>query len=423
MANANDMAKKGAKAALKAGRKAVMTAASGILKVLLHVLGPILIPVVIIAIIIISMFMSAEKVSAETGTNFSSTVGNTTEERVWWALKDAGFSDIQIAAVMGNIYQESKFDCTLGDESSCIGLCMWNYQYLGKDLDAYAKSKGVTWKDEETQIEFLVGWLADTGPAVEYINRSNGPIEGGSYTYNGVTYNPGAWRNFKETGDKKADIENCTIAFCANYERCGEDEARFDVRVSSAQKNYNNLNGKERPKITGGSEQESTTNGIKGYFKSACSGRTYTEYYQNDGGPWAWEYGCWVCTQATIMSGFGSKYTPNQLPGFHGAAQNSTWQQYGNCKYERVNNVKASDIVKYLKNGEAIHIRVEGRTLVTDNGSHYFGGHSLALLDYKNENGKDKVYLLDPWKGDPTYGWTDVNTLAPCLVWYEHVWQ
>ena len=174
---------------------------------------------------------------------------------------------------------------------------------------------------------------------------------------------------------------------------------------------------------TGGEEKLSTQPGIKGYFTSQCSGRTYTEYYQNDGAAWHWEYGCWVSSQATIMSGFGSKYTPNQLPGFFGSAQQYTWQTYGNCQYERVYNVNGNDIKNYLLRGHAIHIRCEGRTLITDNGSHYFNGHSMVLLDYKNENGKDKVYLFDPYKGDPTYGWTDLNTLASCLTWYEHVWQ
>ena len=170
-------------------------------------------------------------------------------------------------------------------------------------------------------------------------------------------------------------------------------------------------------------EKISATAGIRGYYKSRCSGRTFTEYYQNDGGAWNWESGCWISSQATIMSGFGSKYTPNELPGWHGDAQQYTWKQYGNCQYERVYNVKASDIKKYLKDGQAIHIRVEGRTLYTDNGSHPFVGHSLVLLDYKSEGGRDKVYLHDPYKGDPTYGWTDLNTLANCLTWYEHVWK
>ena len=123
------------------------------------------------------------------------------------------------------------------------------------------------------------------------------------------------------------------------------------------------------------------------------------------------------------MSGFGSKYTPNQLPGWHGAAQQYTWKEYGNCNYERVSNVQASDIKRYLLQGHAIHIRVEGRTLVTDNGSHPFSGHSLTVLDYKKEDGKDKVYIHDPYKGDPTYGWTTLSTMVGCLTWYEHVWQ
>ena len=397
-----------------------------------HITKILMIVVMIFAILLIILgFLVAafDSTASAYGYEFDGMVGDTVEEKLWWAMHDAGFDDIRTASMMGNIYQESHFDYKSGDYegSNGLGFCGWLYAYLGDNLVDYAKKeKGEDWPSAETQIEFISAWHARQGPAVEYVNDSEGPIEGGSYTYFGITYPAGEWLNYKTTSDTDADLDYCTMAYCANYERCGEWEIRDDVRKKAAKDYYKQFHGKSRPqpKRGTGNEKASNTAGIKGYYTALCSGRTYTEYWQNIvGTPWYWDYGCWVCTQATIMSGFGAKYTPNQLPGFHANAQQYTWKQFGNCQYERVYNVKASDIVKYLKQGEAIHIRVEGRTLITDNGNHPFDGHSLSLLDYKRENGKDLVYLHDPWDGDPTYGWTNVNTLANCLIWYEHIWQ
>lgn len=399
--------------------------------ILKNIFIPMLIPILIIMVIVVilAVVIFGDKLGRDGfDSSASGFVGDTVEERVWWALKDNGFNNFQAAAVLGNMAQESGFDPKAGSTSNSIGLCQWKYEYLGKNLEEYAKSKGTTWEDEDTQIEFLIGWIANKGPAADKIDRSCGPLGGpdGGYTYGGVTYEKNAFNNFTPTGDDEADIEYCTKAFCANYERCGEGDANFDNRISNAKSNFNKLKSKKKPTNTaGGSEKSSNSSGIRGYFKAKCSGRTFTEYYQNDPCDWQWDQGCWVCSQCTIMSGFGSKYTPNQIPGFHGAAQQYTWKQYGNCEYERITNVKASDIKKYLKEGNIIHIRVEGRSLITDScpEGHYFGGHSMVLLDYKVEGGKDKVYLHDPWDGDPTYGWTDLNTLASCLTWYERVWQ
>ncbi len=377
-------------------------------------MGKKLLPIIVIAILIFVLFIVAFFLcltgidASANGEDFDNgLVGDTIQDRVWWALRDAGYSEVAAAAVMGNIEQESGFNTSAVNSSSgASGLCQWLGDRL-ENLKKFAKDRGVEWTDEETQILYLIGELTPGG------GEANGYATyqlSGSYGYT------------KSDWENATDVETATKAFEGLFER--SDSSAVNERVNNANKYYKDYKGKKRPSSPkGGSEQTSSTAGIRGYYKSSCSGRTFTEYYQNDGGAWDWDSGCWVCSQATIMSGFGSKYTPNQLPGFHGSAQQYTWKQYGNCNYERISNVKASDIKTYLKQGEAIHIRVEGRNLVTDNGTHYFAGHSLVLLDYKSENGKDKVYLHDPWKGDPTYGWTDLEKLASCLNWYEHVWQ
>lgn len=424
------------KGVLKVGKKiAKKIIKLGIIKILLI----LLIPIILIFIIIASL--AVLKVAATSGddpqTFPSGIVEGTTPEKIWFAMLDAGFSKEQTASAMGFMWAESGLR-TDTVASTGRGLCGWLDVLSGQDLVAYGQSKGKEWSDPDTQIEFLIAWLTGQGPAKEYALRHNTSLGGIQRTYRGITYPVNAWKNYKTTGDVNKDISYLTWAYYANYG--GGQDYEWDGntgdnrRIVHALEIYNQYKDKTRPSSSGGggqpnisggggTETPSTTRGIKGYFKSACSGRTFTEYYQNDGNAWNWNEGCWVCTQATIMSGFGGTKTPNELPGFMGLAQQSTWSTYANCKCERKYNVSATDIKNYLKKGEAIHIRVEGNTLNTDNGSHYFAGHSLALLDYKEENGKDKVYLLDPWKGDPTYGWTDVETLAKCLVWYERIWQ
>lgn len=379
----------------------------GKIKKFFSIASVIIIPIIFLVLFVVAFIAGMKDISASAdGDYYDSFVGDTVQEKVWWALIDEGYSKIAAAAVMGNIEQESHFDSTAVNSIGASGLCQW-LNGRKDNLVKYAESKGVEWTDEETQIEYLLGEIKEGGDSSKYATYQLSPNNG---------YQRSDWED-------ATNLDTATEAFEALFERSGG--SALENRKSYAKKHYDEFKNKSRPqrKRGNGAEDESSTPGIKGYYTALCSGRTYTEYYQNDGGAWNWEYGCWISSQATIMSGFGSKYTPNQLPGWQGSAQQYTWEQYGKCKYERIYSVKAEDIKRYLQQGHAIHIRVEGRNLVTDNGTHYFTQHSLTLLDYKRENGKDMVYLHDPYKGDPTYGWTTLSTLASCLNWYEHVWQ
>ena len=99
--------------------------------------------------------------------NVSGIYGGTIQEKVWFALRDEGYSEIATAAVLGNIEQESSFNASSQNSIGASGLCQW---YLGRKdgLDKYAKSKGVNWKDEDTQIEYLIGELTVGGGANGY---------------------------------------------------------------------------------------------------------------------------------------------------------------------------------------------------------------------------------------------------------------
>lgn len=266
-----NLAKKGAKAAAKVAAKIAVSIALNIL--------PVILPIIIVVILLIALFNSAGIVSQENeryeGTSFSTTssgslAGNSVEEKVWWALLDAGFTPKQTAAAMGHMTGECgggqrvlRTDTGVGHEGNQNGRGMggWLDVYSGQDLVAYAESKGMPWEDPDTQIQFLVSWLTWEGDATEYVKRHNSnrggiPGTGG----NGVYYASGAWRDYKETDDVEADLMYLTWAYYVNY-GAGSDSSQWDneyigkdFRYKNALSFYNEFINKERPTVSSGSK-------------------------------------------------------------------------------------------------------------------------------------------------------------------------
>ena len=157
-------------------------------------------------------------------------VGSTPEEKVWWALRDAGYSKEAAAGAMGNIYAESGFSASVIEGGSGIGfgLCQWSFGRRTQ-LESYAKSKGVSASDVDTQIEFLLGELTPGGGANGYASYQ-------LVSYNG--YSASSWRN-------ASTPEEAAIAFCWSFERPGIP--RMDVRTSAARRYYEQFKDAQRP--------------------------------------------------------------------------------------------------------------------------------------------------------------------------------
>ena len=157
-------------------------------------------------------------------------VGSTPEEKVWWALRDAGYSKEAAAGAMGNIYAESGFNASVIEGGSGIGfgLCQWSFGRRTQ-LESYAKSKGVSASDVDTQIEFLLGELTPGGGANGYASYQ-------LVSYNG--YSASSWKN-------ASTPEEAAIAFCWSFERPGIP--RMDVRTSAARRYYEQFKDAERP--------------------------------------------------------------------------------------------------------------------------------------------------------------------------------
>lgn len=110
--------------------------------------------------------------------------GNSFEEKVWFALIGAGYSEYSAAGAMGNFKQESGFksnnlqnsyESSLGmtdetyttavnngtyknfvHDSAGYGLAQWTFWSLKQGLYNYTKSKGVGIDDEDAQIGYLL---------------------------------------------------------------------------------------------------------------------------------------------------------------------------------------------------------------------------------------------------------------------------
>ena len=134
----------------------------------------------------------------------------TTEEVVWDYLKAAGYSDIQTAAIIGNLYQESGLNpARVESNGEGIGLVQWSFGRK-QNLINYASSKGVDWSDLETQLEFLVSELDSK-----------------------QFYNP-----YKDTFMNPYSVSEATEAFCFGFERPNKAKANLDFRVEKAWEAY-----------------------------------------------------------------------------------------------------------------------------------------------------------------------------------------
>ena len=174
-------------------------------------------------------------------TSVTGIYGSNAEEMVWFALRNAGYSEIATAAVMGNIANESGFDPAKieGGTGIGLGLCQWSYGRRDA-LEGYIASKGTDTSDVKTQIEFLLAELTPGGGADGFASYQMGSAS--SSKYDGNRYICNDWKNAE-------DIETATIAFMAIFERPSYDPDinHIDRRINDAQAYYEEFQGREAP--------------------------------------------------------------------------------------------------------------------------------------------------------------------------------
>lgn len=336
----------------------------------------------------------------------SAVIGDTVEEKVWFTLKANGLSDIAVAAVMGNIYGESAFNpLAVESNGEGIGLCQWSFGRK-EQLIKYAESKGTTWQDVNTQIEFLLGEINKNGGANGYAKFQMG------VTYYGYNYE--SWCN-------GTDLDTATKAFMAVFERPNMNLAHTDTRCNKA-KTY--LQAYEGKTISGGTYVPDGKDGIIGHFTSNITGRTFTIYNQNHA-KIALRAMCHRAVAASIASGYKGTMTDMQVI--------EDVKKAGDYVLSQINVAKAF-FDKYgldMRKNEYPYSIENMRTILTQrkyiaiwfdgpakgkSGATYSGGvnnvHWIAILGYKYENGKEQIFISDP--GWESSGWKDIDEFEVC---------
>lgn len=319
--------------------------------------------------------------------------GSNLKEKVWFALRGLGYSEEAVAGAMGNIdYESEGFSPSAvekGGSGKGIGLIQWSFGRRDK-LEKYATHKGLTWKDEDTQIEFLITEITGKGAAVDFADhRTSGYIkeEGKGKT---ATYQD--WKDAKS-------IEAATWAFMRYFES-PESTSSYSQRKEKADYYYNQFHGKEAP-----------TNTITGDVVESA-GYTFPHYLQKNfkgryGASTIPTAGCGPTSLSMILAGFTrngnvnpltlvsnlEKYYNGSYSAYYcsdgtiysGLCKSEFLQKYYNCKATSIDTEKQA--LSALMSGKA----VIGRET----------GHVLAFIPVPNEYKSQgyKFYVLDSARG------------------------
>lgn len=194
---------------------------------------------------------------------------NEVESQVASFFREKGLDDLQIAAIMGNMYAESGMNPGSeeggGTNANGIGLCQWtNGRHT--NLVNYAKSVGKSWTEVQVQLDFF--WDHDSWGywSRSYTIRSeHGPdgSENRSLDPVGGTRVSGSKRAFLAS----TDLKDAVRQFCYGWEGAGIP--RLKVRYEAADRYYELLTnpsdgdgdhvaGTGAPQIAGASARQQT---------------------------------------------------------------------------------------------------------------------------------------------------------------------
>lgn len=316
-------------------------------------------------------------------------IGNTPEEKVWYTLINAGYSEIAVAAVMGNIYGESSFNPKAQNSLGAIGLCQWLDR--APKLKAYAASESSTWEDVDIQINFL---------KTEIDERGDGPAKGHAT----AQMNTPCYGYSREDWKSAKSIDESTRAFCRVFERCSNDEftGSINKRINAAKGYYKKYHGK---KMTAGNIGSYSKDQYYGVYTSA-KGRTYIGWTQlvdrysriplsGFAGDNLRDSGCQVTSWCILLSGYGVTVSPEQFNSMvtnsgSNAAIESAIHKLGVAGSIHQQDISKAKVKQLLKSGKPVIIY--GRRAA---GFKYaYSQHFITLVDY--DESKSRYYVLNP---------------------------
>ena len=391
--------------------------------------------------------------------------GDTVQAKVWFALKDLGYSDMQVAAAMGNFEHEAGFktnnledtankDFGYSDEEFTnkvnsgeldenffvykeksdgkiygYGLAQWSASNRKKGLYEFARSRGVSIDDVDMQVEYLAGELTQGGGGADgYATQCLAP---GTRTIK-KGYPAKDW--FDATSDELDEqlLEHITLSFCYTFEKPGISAKSERSRQNAALKYYNEFHGKTLAGEEGefvASDDLGASSGIVGTFTSA--GKTYTIYLQTRG-PWKDEqyyYNRWDKKTTISGAGCGMISTLNVASGFGGCTDNplefrnnytsfwdgnlgwsGAWEPMRQCLINNfgadssivVKNRDKADMISHLQQGHPLIVLVHNYYL----GSNFYGGHYFTILGISDDG--TQVFVGDSG-GYGRTGWYGVD--------------
>ena len=173
-----------------------------------------------------------KKTQATTQKVDSTIIGGSNKDQIWVHLKRHGFGDAQAAMMMGNIYQESRYDPKAqqgGGRLPGRGLVQWSVGDRWQGLLSYASDKDLDPWSIEAQIGFIKQEMRYTG----YIStRMNDNVSkyGGKKSANGF-----------EALHTISNIDQGTRFICEHYEIAGI--AMMSVRTNEAKSVYKDYKG------------------------------------------------------------------------------------------------------------------------------------------------------------------------------------
>lgn len=163
---------------------------------------------------------------------------NETESQVASFFREKGLDDLQIAAIMGNMYAESGMRAGSeeggGTNANGIGLCQWtNSRHT--NLVNYANSIGKSWTEVQVQLDFF--WDHDSWgywSRAYTIRSEHGPNGDDSRSLDpvGGTLVSGSKRAFLAS----TDLKDAVRQFCYGWEGAGIP--RLKVRYEAADRYY-----------------------------------------------------------------------------------------------------------------------------------------------------------------------------------------
>lgn len=198
----------------------------------------------------------------------------------------------------------------------------------------------------------------------------------------------------------KITIKDIGLTYCPNdppdYPHQGDD---WVINVTNKVKRMYRMLGIDLGDTGGGSSGAGDGNDVRGTY--TVDGRTYKEYKQDSGSSWEQNSfagktmkssGCSITSVAIILTGYGQDVTPEDIRKEVGGKITNLvtlLQKHGVSCNRPGRALTAEQIRTHMQTGKPIIVNVKGEWTSST-------GHYMTLLDYRNNNGREEVYVSNP---------------------------